>query len=54
MPKSISGFTGASLEGLNSDEIPEGATPYLGTESISYNEAMKLIETENGQIERAD
>ena len=50
---------GASLEGLNSDEIPEGATPYLGTESISYNEAMKLIETLqemdklSGQIENA-
>jgi uncharacterized protein with von Willebrand factor type A (vWA) domain len=50
---------GASLEGLNSDEIPEGATPYLGEESISFNEAMKLIETLqemdklNGQIENA-
>jgi len=50
---------GASLEGLNSDEIPEGATPYFGEESISFNEAMKLIETLqemdklSGQIENA-
>lgn len=50
---------GASLEGLNSDDIPEGATPYIGEESISFNEAMKLIETLqemdklNGQIENA-
>jgi uncharacterized protein with von Willebrand factor type A (vWA) domain len=50
---------GASLEGLNPDEIPEGVTPYLGEESISFNEAMKLIETLqemdklNGQIENA-
>ena len=50
---------GANLEGLNSDEIPEGATPFIGAESISFNEAMKLIETLqemdklNGQIENA-
>jgi len=49
----------SSLDGLRIDDSPEGLTPFIPAESMTFNEAMKLIETLqdmdklNGQIENA-
>jgi uncharacterized protein with von Willebrand factor type A (vWA) domain len=50
---------GSSLDGLRIDDSPEGLTPFIPAESMTFDEAMKLIETLqemdklNGQIENA-
>jgi uncharacterized protein with von Willebrand factor type A (vWA) domain len=50
---------GASLDWLRIDDSPEGLTPFIPAETITFDEAMKLIETLqemdklSGQIEDA-
>jgi uncharacterized protein with von Willebrand factor type A (vWA) domain len=50
---------GSSLDGLRIDDSPEGLTPFIPAETVTFDEAMKLMETLqemdklNGQIENA-
>ena len=50
---------GSTLDGLRIDDSAEGLTPFIPAETITFEEAMKLIETLqemdklNGQIENA-
>jgi uncharacterized protein with von Willebrand factor type A (vWA) domain len=50
---------GSSLDGVRIDDSAEGLTPFIPAENITFDEAMKLIETLqemdklNGQIENA-
>ncbi len=50
---------GSSLDGLRIDDSPEGLTPFIPAETVTFDEAMKLMETLqemdklNAQIENA-
>jgi uncharacterized protein with von Willebrand factor type A (vWA) domain len=50
---------GFSLDGLRIDDSPEGLAPFIPAETVTFDDAMKLIETLqemdklNGQIENA-